>query len=248
MNRRRPGVTQIALLLALTSASALAAGLKDKPPEGVKLAGTEWQLDPYHSDDAGEALDRAARKAAQPDMPRTSGGGVFGDDGSAGARFPGDPNRGFPSDRNRPGSSRSPLPDTRRGGAEIDPTGGGGAVSMQWGGHHGSIFLESLRSNPEKLSFSEGSQSVTVSADGVDTECEAGTKEPFSDSYGDGERSCGWNGRAWVVETKRGRQFSRTDRYELSKDGRTLRYTTSASEEGAGRVTIERRYQIPVPK
>ena len=40
MNRRRPAVTQIALLLALASASTLAAGLKDKPPEGVKLAGT----------------------------------------------------------------------------------------------------------------------------------------------------------------------------------------------------------------
>jgi hypothetical protein len=234
------------LFLALASATTLAAGLKDKPPEGVKLAGTQWQLDPYHSDDAGEALDRAARKASQPDMPRTTRGGVFGDDGSAGARFPGDPNRGFPSDRDRPGS-RWPSPDTSRGGAEIDPTGGGGAVSMQWGGRRGSIFLESLRTNPEKLVF-EGNQSVTVSADGVDTECEAGTKEPFSDSYGDGERTCGWSGRAWVVETKRGRQFSRTDRYELSKDGRTLRYTTSASEEGAGRVTIERRYQIPVPK
>ncbi len=41
----------------------------------------------------------------------------------------------------------------------------------------------------------------------------------------------------WVVETKRGRQFSRTDRYEISKDGRTLRYTTYANEDGMGRVT-----------
>src|SRR5512147_1795665 len=84
MNRRRPRVTHLALVLTLASATTIAAGLKDKPPEGVKLAGTEWQLDPYHSDDGGEALDRAARKAAQPDMPRTTSGGIFGDDGSAG--------------------------------------------------------------------------------------------------------------------------------------------------------------------
>src|SRR5512138_3821893 len=134
MNRPRLRITHVAVLLALASATTLAAGLKDKPPEGVKLAGTQWQLDPYHSDDAGEALDRAARKASQPSMPRsTTNGGIFGDDGSAGARFPGDPNRGFPSDRDRTGS-RWPSPDTSRGGAEIDPTGGGGAVSMQWGG------------------------------------------------------------------------------------------------------------------
>jgi hypothetical protein len=246
MNYSRPAIAS-ALLIALTSTAALAAGLKDKPPEGVKLAGTQWQLDPYNSDDGGEAIDRAARKA-EPSTSRSTNGGIFGDEDSAGARFPGDPNRGFPSDRDRPGRwpSPSPAPDSSRTGAEIDPTGGGGAVAMQWGGRRSSIFFESLRSNPKKLTFSEGNQSVTVSADGVDTECEAGVKAPFSDSYGDGERSCGWNGRAWVVETKRGRQFTRTDRYELSKDGKTLRYTTAASEEGIGRVRIERKYQIPV--
>jgi hypothetical protein len=244
MNHLRPVLASAVLLIAFASTTALAAGLKDKPPEGVKLAGTQWQLDPYHSDDASEAIDRAGRKA-EPSMPRSTNGGIFGGEDSAGARFPGDPNRGFPPDRDRTG--RWPPKDTDRTGAEIDPTGGGGSVAMQWGGRRGSIFFEALRSNPEKLTFSEGNQSVTVSADGVDTECEAGVKAPFSDSYGDGERSCGWNGRAWVIETKRGRQFSRTDRYELSKDGKTLRYTTAASEEGIGRVRIERRYQVPVP-
>jgi hypothetical protein len=246
MKYLKPGIARMALLLAFVSASTLilAAGLKDKPPEGLKLAGTEWQLDPYNSDDGGEAIDRAARKAAEPSSSRAEGGGIFGRDDPIGRREPGDtPTNGqFPTDRNTGWPSRG-----GRSSTEIDPTGGGGSVTMQFGGRRGSIFLEKLRTNPEKLSF-EGNQSLTVTADGIETECEVGAKSPFSDSYGDGERTCGWNGRAWVVETKRGREFSRTDRYELSKDGRTLRYTTSASEEGFGRVTIARRYQIPVPK
>jgi hypothetical protein len=248
MKQLKPRLLQMALLLALLCAATLvlAAGLKDTPPEGVKLAGTQWQLDPYNSDDGGEALDRAARKAAEPSMPRTVGGGIFGGENDPGARRgPGDTTTSgrFPTDRN----TGFPSGDGRRS-TEIDPTGGGGSVNMQWGARRGSIFLESLRTNPETLDFSEANQYLTVTADGIETECEAGVKAPFSDSYGDGERSCGWNGRAWVVETKRGRQFSRTDRYELSKDGRTLRYTTSASEEGFGRVSISRRYQVPVAR
>ena len=251
----RSHITQLALLVALVSASmlatplALAAGLKDKPPEGLKLDGSEWQLDPYNSDDASEAVDRAARKMQQQQQQsggREVAGGIFGGDDPLGRHGAGDPNGGgrFPSDRDT--SSR--WPSGGRNSTDIDPTGGGGAVSMQWGGRRGSIFLESLRTNPAKLGFSEGKQYLTVTEDGLETECEAGAKAPFSDSYGDGERTCGWNGRAWVIETKRGRQFSRTDRYELSKDGKTLRYTTSASEEGVGRVTISRRYQIPIAK
>jgi hypothetical protein len=250
-------IASIALLLGFATASTLAAGLKDKPPEGLKLAGTEWQLDPYNSDDPNEAIDRAARKAQQASVePRGSTGGVFGGDdplGRHGSRdpmgghYPGDPiggSRGFPSDS----GSHWPSGDGRNS-ADIDPTGAGGTVTMQMGGRvGGSIFLESLRRNPEKLTFSEGNQSVTVTEDSLVTECEAGSKEPFSDSFSDGVRSCGWGGRAWVVETKRGKQFSRTDRYELSKDGRTLRYTTTASDEGIGRVTIERRYQLPIHK
>src|SRR5262249_27984023 len=101
---------------------------------------------------------------------------------------------------------------------------------------------EALRKNPQVLSFAEG-QYFTVTADGVDTQCQAGVKEPFSDSYSNGTRNCGWSGRAWVVETTRP-GFSRTDRYELSKNGTELTYTTTASEGGA-HVTITRRYSIP---
>jgi hypothetical protein len=248
MTYARSRISSIVLLLGLASVSALtlAAGLKNKPPEGVKLDGTEWQLDPYNSDDPGKAIDRASRQVREDNtVPGARRGGVFGGDDPLGRNGPRDPigGRGFPSDS----GSRWPSDGGRNSGG-IDPTGGGGNVSMTFGSARGSIFMESLRTNPAKLTFSEGNQYVTVTEDGLETECEPGTKAPFSDSYGDGERTCGWNGRTWVVETKRGRQFSRTDRYELSKDGRTLRYTTHANEDGMGRVTIERRYQIPVKK
>jgi hypothetical protein len=158
----------------------------------------------------------------------------------------------MPSDRDRNGgvgssSDRGGGWHTGSGGnsTSIDPTGTHQSITMQMGGGRRSIFFEPLRKNPEKLTFSEGKQYVTVNADGLETECEPGVTAPFSDSYGDGERSCGWNGRAWVIETKRGRDFSRTDRYELSKDGKTLKYTTTAVGDGLGRVTITRRYQVP---
>lgn len=248
MSHTRSRFASIALLLGFASFSALtlAAGLKNEPPEGVKLDGTEWQLDPYNSDDPGKAIDRASRQVREQEstVPRSSRGGVFGGDDPLGRNGARDPigGRGLPSD------SGSRWPSDGRNSADIDPTGGGGNVSMTFGTARGSIFMESLRRNPEKLTFSQGNQYVTVTEDGLETECEPGTKAPFSDSYGDGERTCGWNGRVWVVETKRGRQFSRTDRYEISKDGRTLRYTTYANEDGMGRVSIERRYQIPIKK
>jgi hypothetical protein len=248
MNPARHQVAPLSLLIVLACASTLAfAALKNKPPEGVKLAGTQWQLDPYNSDEPSDEIDRAGQRAQRSSGPsRPMGGGVFGGGNDPTGRgsdpVGGGGGYGLPSDRDRGGG-------WHRGGdgnsTDIDPTGQRQTITMQMGGARSSIFFESLRTNPDKLSFAEGTRNVTVSADGIDTECEAGVKAPFSDSYGDGVRNCGWSGRAWVVETTRGRSFSRTDRYELSKDGKTLKYTTTATEDGVGRVTINRRYQLP---
>jgi hypothetical protein len=239
-------IVPAAMLIALAGASSLAlAGLKDKPPEGLTLAGIEWQLDPYNSDDPAKVIDRAAREAQRPTVSNRP---VFGDDdpfGRGGADPVGGGRRvGGPLDR---GSTNGGW---GRGGNTSDSDPFDQTITMQiGGGGHGSIFFESLRKNPQKVSFQQGARTVTVSEDGIETECEAGTKEPFADSYSDGERSCGWSGRAWVIETTRAKKrFHRTDRYELSKDGKTLRYTTTANEDGVGRVTIERRYQIPPAK
>ena len=239
-------ITRISVAVALAGVSTVAlAGLKDKPPEGVTLAGIEWQLDPYNSDDPGKAIDRAGREAQQPTVSNRP---VFGDDDPLGRhRAPGTD----PIDGSR--RTGGPLNPRNTGGAwppggnssDVDPI-GNQSMSVQWGNtSRGSIFFEALRKNPEKLAFNEGKHSVTVTEDGLETECEAGVKAPFSDSYGDGQRNCGWNGRAWVVETTRAHSFNRTDRYELSKNGRTLTYTTTAKEDGVGRVTITRKYQFP---
>src|SRR6186713_2808584 len=130
MSHRKPGVRHVAALVTLVSVTSLtfAAGLKDKPPEGMKLAGTQWQLDPYNSDDASEAVDRAGRKMQQQQQQsggREVGGGIFGGNDPLGRHGSG--NQGsarFPSD---PDTTRR-WPTEGRNSTDIDPTGGGGAV------------------------------------------------------------------------------------------------------------------------
>ncbi len=64
----------------------------------------------------------------------------------------------------------------------------------------------------------------------------------ISDSSGSGTRRCGWSGPAWVVETQRGNDFERTDRYEPAHDGKTLTYTTTVSSQRMGSIKIVRVY------
>ena len=72
-------------------------------------------------------------------------------------------------------------------------------------------------------------------------------KVAISDANGDGERNCGWDGRAWVIETARGKNFTRTDRYELSKDGKTLTYVTTATGSRMPKIKISRTYTLAPP-
>ncbi|HVY80989.1 MAG TPA: hypothetical protein VG994_08420 [Steroidobacteraceae bacterium] len=186
------------------------------------------------------------------------GGPIGGEDNhgtwGGGAPFPGRSDGGeFPDGGARPGGT---LPrDTRGGGyghdtgrssTDIDPTGSSASASIQLGNLGGirNEFVGQLTRNPDTLAFREVNQRVAVSEDKLETECAAGSKEPISDSFGDGERRCGWDKRAWVVETTRGKHFSRTDRYELSKDGKTLTYVTNASGAGMPSVKIRRVYTL----
>src|SRR5262245_17926698 len=77
--------------IALFSSVAL-AGLKEKPPQGVDLAGT-WQLDPYRSDDPTAVLDQARgemqEKGGGGGMRRGGGGGPGGGGAGGGGGFPG---------------------------------------------------------------------------------------------------------------------------------------------------------------
>jgi len=223
-----------------TAACALAA-LKDTPPEGVALSGTEWQIDPSRSDDPSLAIERAERAAddranrqANRDANReTQRGGVFDDD-----RDPwGNSTRG----RNGGWTNRNGNTSTT-----IDPTGGLGNIRIGsgGGGRRGNEFMDQLEKSPSELAIVVRDKHITVLEDLIETDCEAGEKSPLADSYGDGERTCGWSGRTLVITTKRGKNhFTRTDRYELSKDGKTLSYVTSASGQDMPDVRISRTYR-----
>ena len=221
------------------------ASLKEKPPKGVALSGL-WQLDPYRSDDATAVLNQA-----RAEMQKESGGRSGGRSRGGGGSYPGG-GSGFPGG----GTGGGGFP----GGGGGFPGGGGGG-GMGHGGHHRSHdssssssddsgsgtparsqMLTELASNPGTLDFTSTEHTLKVSAEQSNIECAAGVKVAISDSAGDGERNCGWDGRAWVIETERGKLMKRTDRYELSKDGKTLTYVTTASGTRLPKIKITRTY------
>jgi hypothetical protein len=267
----------IVLTGALVLTTVASAALKDKPPKDVALTGTAWRLDPYASDDPAEVIDKAskndeaadiARRASGRDRPTTIPGDMgrtsddpFGrggmgrrsDDGSWGG--PG----GYRDRTGRRIDPNDPFPDSTPSGTwgrsgrtstDIDPTGQSTSGTISYGGTPGGIrneFVTQLTSNPDTLNFLQVNNHLKITADKLETDCAAGSKEPISDSFGDGERRCGWDGRAWVVETKRGRHFTRTDRYELSKDGKSLNYDTVATGSGMPKIRISRIYRVAPP-
>jgi hypothetical protein len=240
--QRVAGCTVVLLIIS----TAALAGLKEKPPKGVDLTGTTWQLDPYRSDDPTAVLDQARAEMQE----KGSGAGGRGGMRRGGGGFPGG-GGGYP------GGGGGGFPGGGGGGGGFP---GGGGSGGGWGGHHGGMggsrggssggspgesprqLLNDLAANPDKLAFSSTEHTVKVVAGEANTECAAGVKVAISDANGDAERNCGWDGRAWVIETARGKNFTRTDRYELSKDGKTLTYVTTATGSRMPKIKISRMY------
>ena len=192
-------VAQLILLTGtLTLAAVATAGLKDKPPQGLTLSGTEWRIDPHRSDDPNAVIDKAHRDM-QAQGGRDRGGMDRGVPGGGDGTWGGGENSegawggGYPDRASRRGNS----PNDRGGwghdqggsSTNVDPTGRTQSASIQWGSPRRSEFLDPLRKNPDQLTFREVNQHLTVTADRLETECEAGVKAPISDSYGDGERN-----------------------------------------------------------
>ncbi len=225
------------LLIVLAGALAMAdaqAALKDQPPEGVKLSGT-WKLDPGRSDDPLEALKRAEkaeiaqrqRQIEERTRDRT-GTGPLGDDDWG----PGDQSH-----------RRDPFPGRRGDGVIF----GDGDVDVTWGKPRRSVsseFLLGLDPNPATLTIVDWGNRVSVSEDRLETDCFAGEATPIADAFGDGERQCGWRGRVWIIETTRVERFKRTDRFELSKDGKELKYLSTASGSTIPTVKVSRTYML----
>jgi hypothetical protein len=220
-------------------ATAALASLKEKPPKGVELNGV-WRIDPYRSDDPDAVLAQARAEAAQGDSGRGAGGGMRRGRGGYGGGFPGG-GGGFPGGggggwghggggHHRGGDSSGSSPDDssdKATGEHVSPRG---------------QLMKDLAANPATLDFSTTEHTLKISAEQASVECAAGVKVAISDSAGAAERNCGWDGRAWVIETERGKTLKRTDRYELSKDGKTLTYVTTASGDRLPKIKITRTY------
>ncbi|MEJ1965337.1 MAG: hypothetical protein WDO56_28895 [Gammaproteobacteria bacterium] len=239
----------LACSASLLSTVAL-AGLKEKPPKGVDLTGT-WQLDPYRSDDPTAVLDEARTEMQEKGGSQGSGGrsggrmhgGMGG--GMGGGGFPGGGGGGFPGGGGGGGGGWGGGHGHHGGSGSRDSSSGGSGSNDSGRGQ----MLTDMAANPDKLAFASSEHTLKVSAGDSNTECAAGVKVAISDASGDAERNCGWDGRAWVIETARGKNFTRTDRYELSKDGKTLTYITTASGTRLPKIKITRTYTVaqPVP-
>jgi hypothetical protein len=229
---RAIALTGVACLLGSAAASA---GYSEKPPKGVVLAGTRWQLDPYRSDDPALALKQARDQIASRRRKVEN---------VAGARPPG-------------GQGGQPIGGKGPGGDPAGAEGAGGEAGRgppgeRRGGPPGGGILDDLVKNPVKLVMAGTGGTLRIDADEFGSECEVGNDTMLEDRFGYGVRTCGWDGRAWVVETRHDRGPTRIDRYELAKDGRVLNYSTSITGKGIPKVQITRTYEpaaaaAPVP-
>jgi hypothetical protein len=230
--RTRPILVVLASCLAV--AATHAAALKDKAPEGVKLSGS-WKLDPYNSDDPVEQLKKAEKaemaKRRREIEDRTRDRDMY---------EPWDP-----TNRDRAGTRRhDPFPNTGDDGVTI----GRGGIDMSWGKTRtrsaSDEFLLALDPNPATLTIMDWGNRVSVSEDKLETDCYAGEVHPIADAFGDGDRQCGWRGRAWIIETNRVERFKRTDKFELSEDGKTLKYTSTAAGSKIPTIKVSRTYTL----
>jgi hypothetical protein len=241
------------LAIAVTGGGAprAVAGLRETPPNGLALTGS-WQLDTAKSDDAAAVIDQArdALIDARPPAEASRGAGRW-DHGEG----------GFPGGGGGGGMTRGTIGGAGLGGGgtfgrnadpdSSDPLAGGGDALDGPGARAAeaarNAVLRELEKNPETLVFRSVDHEVRVLADQDELACEAGPKVTMQDGLGDGERQCGWDGRAWVVETSRSRGGTRTDRYELSRDGKVLTYTTRVVGDRMPRIKLMRVYRRPPP-
>jgi hypothetical protein len=224
--KRRAWAIAIATCATLLAVAPYSAGrLKKEPSHVVALSGS-WQLDPYRSDDAKAVLEQVKKdmeNARQEQRKRDSGHSRA----RHGGGFPGgDRHRGRPDGaENRDDSSKK----ERSRNVDPDP-------------HRVEQLLNDVVATPAQLTFKTVDKGLTISAGEGSLECVAGSSDSISDALGKAERECGWDGAAWVVETVRGKEIKRTDRYELSADGKELKFSTVASGEKLPKVEISRTY------
>ncbi len=216
------------------------AGLKDTPPKNFDVVSTgTWQIDSARSDEPKAILDKAREKMA---ASRGSSGrpnrGDMGGDGGGGGTWGG----GMGGGRRGGGGGGGGGHRGQSGG----PSQGASSADGRVGGANaaGQLF-DDLAHNPATLTVELADERVKVLSDEHSSTCRAGVVSAFSDSLGSGERHCGWSGSAWVVETTRGNDYTRTDRYEPARDGKTLTYVSTVSGARLPAIRISRTYVRP---
>jgi hypothetical protein len=90
-----------------------------------------------------------------------------------------------------------------------------------------------VRQQPKILSFVSDSGTL---------DCTPGEKTSVNDANGSATRSCGWDGKAFVVTLKPERGATREDRYALEADGARLVHTTTLKGGRMPEVSLRRVY------
>lgn len=226
--RRTRIVTAIALLGMFTS-NAADARLQSATPKGVDLRG-HWTLDAARSDDA-QAVRETVRKALERERAFMRGSMRASERDSRRAPPISRPDGGLESEG--PGAVGEKQAD------ESDER----ARNVSRWLRENEGFLASF-GNPVAVDFEQSSASFRIRAGENDTTCTPGETVAVTDRRGTTERSCGWEGRAFVLRFKpkeRGAQ-RREDRYELDAATQRLVWTTSWTKGDLPDLRLRREY------
>jgi hypothetical protein len=202
----------------LSVGSLAHAKLKDTPPKNISAEGS-WRIDVEASDDPEAVIDEAS---GHLNSSASRGGGLHGgrhggsSGGMGGHHGHGQQDASTSNDEPNPSEKTNRTEQLKR--------------------------LREFAQNPETLAISAHEHALRISSDTASSDCEAGEKISVIDTNGTAERQCGWDGRAWLVETAYAHSYTRSDRYEISKDGKQLTYTTKVSGGRVPSMKINRVY------
>jgi hypothetical protein len=238
--RSAPG---LAVLLGLVTAFAAAnadAGTRDTAPRGVSLEG-QWQLDPLQSEDSHAVravLREQMRQRMEQDRERHGGsrGGPPRDSGPMG----GDGRRGAPGG----GAARGGSDDDE----QAPPESRGLRHERDGPGRGAPPELDDALATPEHLEVRQAATELEFRGADNSLSCEPGEKVSVTDGAGTGVRTCGWDGKAFVITLKRDRGPKRVDRFELDATGQRLIHTTRLSGGRMPDTALRRVYGRASPR
>jgi hypothetical protein len=204
------------LLLGIvgTAVLSLAAGaeLKHTAPAKVDLAGL-WKINPDLSDDPYEAVEKKRRDSAgdSPTGGRTGSrrGGIVIDAGDILEGVLG-------GSRGSTGGAAGGRRSGGGGGTSDRPEGDPEPSSMR-------VPLDSFLATLDQFEIAQKPDSLTIATVEETSTCKPADPGEAPLPGGElGQRKCGWQGDTWVTEIKAPDGVTRTNRYELKKDGQQL--------------------------